>query len=49
MDFDGNGETSTMEASAYFSRNKYLLCRPYAKEMIARYSDVPQGIPEKQE
>jgi hypothetical protein len=37
MDLDGNGQTNTLEANAYFSRNKYLLCRPFYAHSVKRY------------
>jgi hypothetical protein len=36
MDLNGDEKTSPLETTAYFSRNKYLLCRPFSKKIIDR-------------
>jgi hypothetical protein len=30
---------SILEVEAYFSRNRYLLCRPFASEIIVKYDN----------
>ena len=37
MNLDTNPVVSIIEVEAYFNRNKYLVCRPFAKEIIETF------------
>ena len=39
MNLDGDEMVSIIEVEAYFSRNRYLLCRPFASEIINKYDN----------
>ena len=44
MDRDQDSTTTILEVQAYFSANRYLICRPIRSEVIKRQADVQKNL-----
>lgn len=44
MNLDTNPVVTIIEVEAYFNRNKYLVCRPFAADIIARFDKEKEKL-----
>jgi hypothetical protein len=44
MNLDSNAVVTVVEVEAYFNRNKYLLCRPFAEAVEEKYKSEKKAL-----